>query len=459
MRAFPLILLLCLSAPALAAGERDEAEQRRQDVGRTIDLRSGEQAAVKTRAARLAVDLDRIRADLRSASTAMRARTREAAKAQRAAMAAAAAARMAENEIDQRRQELAALVGAMARLSLRPPEALAALKDGPAQAARASMAFKALLPEVERRIEAARLALEAVAALRQQHLERRTSATLAAKSLAKERRELNKTVQEKRRLIRRNETREVNLGREVAKLAKEARSLDSFITALTAREATVAAARRSEAARRKADARRKRAAIARDKALAGRPSRPRQTPEPQQRGAVIPAPDAPKRAPIGGTDGSAEPGVAPLAGPPIQLAGLRGKFDEMTPPVAGRIIARFGQGEGVMSRGLVFAAPAGADVFAPHDGKIAYAGPFRGYGKVTLIDHGQGYHTLLTGLERIDVNVGDWVLGGEPVGALGKGVGVNAVGGGSEAGAPKLYVEIRKNGEPVDPGPWFVRRT
>ena len=141
------------------------------------------------------------------------------------------------------------------------------------------------------------------------------------------------------------------------------------------------------------------------------------------------------------------------------MSGLAGKQNDLAPPVAGQIIARFGQGEGVMSRGLVYAAVAGADVFAPFDGKIAYAGPFRGYGKVALIDHGRGYHTLLTGLDRIDVTVGDWVLGGEPLGALGQGVSRKAGRRGSGAGAPKLYVELRKNGEPVDPGPWFVRRT
>lgn len=457
MRWFALILAFAIVSPAYGAGERDEAEQERDEVNRTIDLRTGQQAVVKTRAARLELDLNRLREDLRKASTAMRARTREAASAEAAAADAAEAAEAAEAEIDRRRQELAALVGAMARLSLRPPEALAALQDGPAEAARASLAFKALLPEVERRIEAARQALEAVARLRQQHLERRQSASLAARALADERKALHRTVQEKRRLIRQSETQEANLGREVSKLAGQARSLDSFISALAAREAAVAAARRAIAAKQAAETRRYREEIkrqrARRQALA---SRPRPTPEPSGRQAAIPAPQLapPKR-----SRSTRELGVVALTGPPLKLKGLAGKKNDLAPPVAGQIIARFGQGEGVMSRGLVYAAVAGADVFAPFDGKIAYAGPFRGYGKVALIDHGQGYHTLLTGLDRIDVTVGDWVLGGEPLGALGPGVSRKAGRGGSGAGVPKLYVELRKNGEPVDPGPWFVRRT
>jgi septal ring factor EnvC (AmiA/AmiB activator) len=456
MKRLLLIPMLAIATPAFAAGERDEAEQQREEVNRTIDLRTGQQAVVKTRAARLEVDLNRLREELKKASTAMRARTREAAAAEDAAAEAAEAAAAAEAEIDQRRQELAALVGAMARLSLRPPEALAALQDGPAEAARASLAFKALLPEVERRIEAARKALEAVARLRQQHLDRRQNAQLAAAALAEERKALHKTVQEKRRLIRQSATQEANLSREVTKLASQARSLDSFITALAAREAAVASARRAIAARQAAETRRYRAEqkrlreeSARRQALARRPQK---TPEPAKRQAAIPAPEQPRRA-------SREPTVAALSGPPLELTGLANKKNDLSPPVAGQIVARFGQGEGVMSRGLVYSAVAGADVFSPFDGKVAYAGPFRGYGKVALIDHGRGYHTLLTGLDRIDVNVGDWVLGGEPLGALGQGIGRKAGRGGSGAGAPKLYVELRKNGEPVDPGPWFVRRT
>ena len=103
----------------------------------------------------------------------------------------------------------------------------------------------------------------------------------------------------------------------------------------------------------------------------------------------------------------------------------------------------------------MFEASAGAEVFAPFDGRIVYAGPFRGYGAVALIDHGDGYHSLLTGLDDLRIAVGDWVLQGEPVGALPPDSG----GGASEPRGPKLYVELRKDGEPVDPAPWFVRPT
>jgi len=143
----------------------------------------------------------------------------------------------------------------------------------------------------------------------------------------------------------------------------------------------------------------------------------------------------------------------------LALTGLDAGAGRATPPVAGRLAAGFGKGEGVFSRGWLYAAPTGAEVFAPYDGRVAYAGPFRGYGMVALIDHGGGYHSLLTGLGRVDVAAGDLVLQGEPLGALpdGRAGGIGA--GASEQGGAKLYVELRKDGEPVDPAPWFARPT
>ncbi len=73
-------------------------------------------------------------------------------------------------------------------------------------------------------------------------------------------------------------------------------------------------------------------------------------------------------------------------------------------------------------------------------------GPFRGYGQLLIIEHGEGYHTLVAGLSRIDGEVGQWLLAGEPIGQMGDG----------EGGRPSLYVEFRRNGEPINPLPWLA---
>jgi len=440
MKAWPLLaLLLPLAAPAFGQSERDAAAARRENVAREIDEASGARAEAQSRAASLAKDVDRLRAEMKRAADSVKAKRRAARAAQAEADAAAEAAEAARAAIAKRRRELAGLLGAMARLSLRPGEALAALKDGPTEAARASLAFKALAPEIERRIAGARDELAAAAALRDAEIARLAEARAAAAALAEERRALDAAVKAKRRLMRKAEAEDTALAGQVEKLAREAKSLDAFFAALTAREAAVKSARQAEAARRLREIEAARAAARAE--AARRALEPGRAAEPS-----APAPAAPPQAPAPGD-------------PPLRLAGLAARQGQATAPVDGRLAATFGEGAGVLSRGWVFAADDAAEVFAPYDGRIAYAGPFRGYGTVALINHGGGYHTLLTGLEKLDVRAGDWVLQGEPLGALPTRPTAENGGGASDQGGAKLYVELRKDGEPVDPAPWFARPT
>jgi murein hydrolase activator len=94
-------------------------------------------------------------------------------------------------------------------------------------------------------------------------------------------------------------------------------------------------------------------------------------------------------------------------------------------------------------------------VTAPCDGWVVYAGPFRSYGQLLILNAGGGYHVLLAGMERISVDLGQFVLTGEPVAVMGAGAqtaALVAVG----SGQPVLYVEFRKDGIPVDPSPWWA---
>jgi len=76
-----------------------------------------------------------------------------------------------------------------------------------------------------------------------------------------------------------------------------------------------------------------------------------------------------------------------------------------------------------------------------------FAGPFKGYGQILIIDHGGGYHSLLAGIEQIEASVGQRVVAGEPVGVMKSG----------EANA-SLYLELRRQGQPINPLPWLVAR-
>ncbi|HEX9323780.1 MAG TPA: peptidoglycan DD-metalloendopeptidase family protein [Xanthobacteraceae bacterium] len=128
-------------------------------------------------------------------------------------------------------------------------------------------------------------------------------------------------------------------------------------------------------------------------------------------------------------------------------------------PINGVKIRDFGAPDGLggTEKGLWIASRAGAQVTAPCDGWVVYAGPFRSYGQLLILNAGGGYHVLLAGMERISVDLGQSVLTGEPVAVMGGGPqSAAAIAVGSSQ--PVLYVEFRKDGTPVDPNPWWATK-
>jgi len=118
-------------------------------------------------------------------------------------------------------------------------------------------------------------------------------------------------------------------------------------------------------------------------------------------------------------------------------------------PVRGQLVLAYGQralGADSVSKGISIQTRTQAQVVAPYDGQVVYAGKFRGYGQILIIEHDGRYHTLLAGLERIDAVVGQWILAGEPIGVMGS----------PQERSPELYLEFRHAGQPVNPLPWLA---
>lgn len=287
--------------------------------------------------------------------------------------------------IDKRRSEIAATAGALLQLARRPPESLALEPHSPLESARAGLLASAAIPELERRAGELRREL--------------TELETARAAAAKEREKLSKAL---------------------AALTAESARLDAAIDARNKALARLAGESREYAIRLERmgrEAQDLRDLVAR---LDDRP------------GAAAP-PATPARAPAART-------LAPsrAAGELAALAGYRW-------PVRGGLIESFGdtQSGGQTARGLTIEPRETAGVVAPFDGTVAFAGPFRGYGLILILEHSGGYHSVLAQLGRIDAVVGQAVTAGEPVGRAGA----------SEQGTPVLYLELRRNGQPVDPTP------
>lgn len=159
------------------------------------------------------------------------------------------------------------------------------------------------------------------------------------------------------------------------------------------------------------------------------------------------------------TDADAEARARGLAarsgtvGELVQGLALRGRADapdqplKLIQPVQGKLERRFGQRSpgGGRSEGWTYLAREGAVVLSPAEGQVDYAGPLKGWGLVVILRISGGYHLVLAGLDKVTSNVGRPVAAGEPVGRM------------AEAGGamPSLYLEVRKNAAPVDPGRWL----
>lgn len=111
-------------------------------------------------------------------------------------------------------------------------------------------------------------------------------------------------------------------------------------------------------------------------------------------------------------------------------------------PAQGRVLVGAGEisAAGVHARGITLATAPDAPVVAPADGRVVYAGPFRSYGYIAIIDHGAGWTTLVTDLAALDVRAGDSIDRGEDLGR-------------ASSRRPQITVELRQGGRPVPIAP------
>jgi septal ring factor EnvC (AmiA/AmiB activator) len=293
------------------------------------------------------------------------------------------------------RGKLASLLAVLQRMGSEPPPALIVRPDDATAAARSAMLLSTVVPAVQK--EAAKLGKDLfdLRQLRQKAAEERLKVAATAAALDKDRHVLSELLLQRRSLAEQTDQELKDTQSRIGDLAEQAVDLRALIASLNED--------------------------------AGRPS---------IRGSskVI-------------TNQIASAGAVRNA----PLDGLKGL---LTLPANGELVSRFGASDdaGGHLAGIRLETRPGAMVTSPCDGKIMFAGTFRGYGQMLIIAANGGYHVLLAGLAKIDGVVGQVVLAGEPVGRMGQG---RAQPGTVSAGG-KLYIEFRRNGVPVDPAPWFA---
>jgi len=315
--------------------------------------------------------------------------------------------------LEQRRGVIAEILAALQRIGRRPPSGLMMRADDALQSVRSAMMLGAVLPEMRQQAEVLAADLAELVHLRQQTAAERDRLARDLFVLADERQHLSVFIEERQKRLGEAEQALSEERQRAAQLARQAENLTQLIAKLEQGLDTAARAARAAA----------RASEEEAKAPGGRP------------------------------DLAALKDPGRLA-PAIAFASAKGTLPL---PANGARIKEFGAADGLggTEKGVSISARPGGQITAPCDGWVVYAGPFRNYGQLLILNAGGGYHVLLAGMERISVDLGQFVLTGEPVAVMGDGA-QSAVAKAGGVSQPVLYVEFRKDGVPVDPGPWWA---
>ncbi len=406
------------ASPPVAAGTDDEKAEREADLKA---LQEALAASAEARR-RLDAEIDAIRTDRAKLNealigTAERARvTEDRVRALELRLQNLAASETAiRRSLESRRDVIVEVFAALQRMGRRPPPAVLVRPEDMLEAVRASILLGAVLPELQ--VETQTLATDLGELVRLRNAIATDRATLdgEAAALKAEQDRLAALMAARQGRLAEAERSAGTERDRAADLARQAGSLKELIERM---ERDIAAVRQAAEEARKAE-------------------------EEQLRQSRNRFAEAAFRDP------------ARLA-PKVAFAEAKGLLPR---PVSGDIAREFGasDGYGGVTRGISIRTRPKAVVVSPSDGWVAFAGPFRSFGRLLIINAGGGYYLLLAGMDQINVEVGQFVLAGEPVASMGQTSSASPAAGAVESSDPTLYVEFRKDGGSIDPGPWWAK--
>lgn len=402
-----------LAPEVSAALERKKArEQELASLSRDIDVSTDRQAAIAREIRALDRDRETLNAKIISTSDTIKGLETKLSGTERRLRA------LGENEdavrlsLIARRDVLAEVLAALQRIGRRPPPALAVRPSDALSAVRSAILLNAVMPELKVETEALAADLEELNRLKTVIAEEKNRLRGDAMRLAEEKSRLELLLSAKRQEHQKS-VRVLEAEKErAAALAEKAGSLQELIASLE---------QEIESAREAAE---------------------------KSRQASLDAKRQSKR----NFDPFADPG---RLAPAIPFEAARGQLPQ---PVSGTLLKDYGQDDefGSVTEGQSIATRPGSNVTSPADGWVVYSGPFRSFGQLLILNTGDGYHVLLAGMDRIDAELGQFVLTGEPVGVMGATQWASASTFGLGSTQPILYVEFRKDGRAIDPTPWWA---
>lgn len=446
--AWALAVCLPLTLPAFAQVSKDEAKKKldadRSKLEQTQKLKKELQSDVE----KLAAERERINARLVETGKLIQQSEAQLTQIEGRLGELEKQEKSLRDQLQAKHGTLAGLLAAMQRMGRNPPPVMVTQREDALSMVRSAMLLASTFPEL--RTEAVALGTQLEDLSRVMGSIRAEGEKLRAETVRLDdaRTRLSALQESKRQTLAERENELNKMGELANQISKNVQDLSELIGNLDKEVAnrTGLGAYEQEAAQPP-----QRTAALTPPATPIPPGKatPEKTPTPE---AKAPAPPPEEKgvvlAPSGDRLAMLSPGRIKPAMPFEEARGM------LPMPAQGKTVLNYNDKTqyGSQSRGIVLQTRQGAQVISPSDGWVVYAGDFRSYGQLLIINAGRGYHILLAGLSQIDVQLGQFVLTGEPVGVMpNSGASPKA-----QDNAPVLYIEFRKDQKPVDPAPWWA---
>ncbi|MGF7158455.1 septal ring factor EnvC (AmiA/AmiB activator) [Rhodoligotrophos appendicifer] len=399
--AFVVVGLSLLAQPAFAQETGADLEQKQNELEAiTSEIESGKarQSELTEKVAALMKESAELSERLVALAGKIQSREGAITAAEQRLVTFDDQARKLQERLAERRNFLSELLAGLQRLERNPPPALAVRPDDALEAVRGAILIGNVIPELKAQADALTADITSLAELRRRMLREGQVLETNVSGLESEKTQIAAILEQKRSLVSATNNALQDERKRVEGLAAKAASLKELLSQIEQRRLAAA-----EQARQAEEER-----------------------------------------------------LAAQMKPQIPFTRAKGKLSF---PAQGTLVRGYGDGNGFggHTQGVSIATRAEAQVTSPTDGRVEYAGSFRSYGELLILDVGEGYHVLLAGLEGMTVQTGQFVRAGEPIGVMGK-EPARATLIGDRMGDPRpvLYVEFRKNGDTIDPAPWWA---
>jgi septal ring factor EnvC (AmiA/AmiB activator) len=435
------IALLAAGGPAVwSQSPKEEARQRLERVQEALRQKRADEKGIVADVNQIQADRERLSADLVQTARRIQQGEGRLTDIEGRLSELEAQEKMVRGSLAERHGSIARLLGAMQRMGRDPPPVMITRREDALVMVRSAMMLASAFPQLK--TQALELAdrLKELSELMGKSRAEGERLRIETQRLNDEKTQLSALIELRRRSLAERQGALDRVRREAAEISKNVTDLNELIEKLdrvvTKQAAEAAIAKAPEAAAGPIVA--SLAAPLPPEAAAKALPQADRTPQ----GEVVLAPNEQRLASLN----------PPRIKPAVPFAQARGRLPL---PVHGKRIIGFGdKAHTNRSNGIVIETRPGAQVVSPADGWIVFAGVFRSYGQILIINGGDGYHMLLAGLSQIDVQLGQFVLAGEPVGLMsGAPQGAKAM---PLANAPVLYIELRKDGRSIDPDPWWA---